>query len=78
MNTSAVLEFRNLSFKQIHIYHTNAKITLAKLRGPNGKQDKTELSGLRAKKNKCKMQPLSTVAVVRLVGLVHQNFHALK
>ena len=52
MNTSALLEFRNLSFKQIHIYHTNAEINLAKLQGSNGKQDKTELSGLRAKKKK--------------------------
>lgn len=64
MNTSAVLEFRNLSFKQIHIYHTNATINLARLQGSNGKQGKTELSGLRAKRIKHSMQSLgSTIAL---------------
>lgn len=64
MTTSAVLEFRNFSFKQMHIYHTNATINLARLQGSNGKQDKTELSGLRAKRKKYKMPSLSSTVAL--------------
>ena len=69
MNTSDVLEFRYFPFKQIHIYHTNATINLARLQGSNGKEDKTELSGLRAERKKYRMPSLSsTGALIRLVG----------